>query len=53
MSKRSSRSYDKEFKLNPVKLYLESEHSYRQIEDEIGAPETKLSIITTHTYSVY
>jgi transposase-like protein len=43
MSKRNPRSYDKEFKLNAVKLYLESGRSYRQIGDELGIPEATLA----------
>lgn len=43
MSKRNTRSYDKEFKLNAVKLYLESGRSYRQIGDELGVPEATLA----------
>ena len=43
MSKRNIRSYDKEFKLNAIKLYLESGRSYRQIGDELGVPEATLA----------
>jgi transposase-like protein len=43
MSKRSIRSYDKEFKLNAVKLYLETGRSYKQIGDELGVPEGTLA----------
>lgn len=43
MSKRSPRSYDKEFKFNAVKLYLKSGGSYRQIGDELGVPEAALA----------
>lgn len=43
MSKRNTRSYDKEFKLNAVKLYLTSGRSYRQIGDELGVPEATLA----------
>lgn len=43
MSKRNARSYDKEFKLNAIKLYLESGRSYRQIGDELGVPEATLA----------
>ena len=43
MSKRTSRTYDKEFKLNAIKLYLESGRSYRQIGDELGVPEATLA----------
>lgn len=43
MSKSNVRSYDKEFKLNAIKLYLESGRSYRQIGDELGIPEATLA----------
>lgn len=43
MSKRKVRSYDKEFKLNAIKLYLESDRSYRQMGDELGVPEATLA----------
>lgn len=43
MSKRNARSYDKEFKLNAIKLYLESGRSYRQMGDELGVPEATLA----------
>jgi hypothetical protein len=31
MSKRTMRAYDKEFKLNAVKLYLESGQTYKKV----------------------
>ncbi len=34
------RSYDKEFKLNTVKLYLEKGLSYKKIAEELGIPQT-------------
>ncbi len=43
MNKRNPRSYDKEFKLNAIKLYLESGRSYKQIGDELGVPEATLA----------
>lgn len=43
MSKRNARSYDKEFKLNAIKLYLESGRGYRQIGDELGVPQATLA----------
>lgn len=43
MSKKKLRSYDKEFKLNAIKLYIESGRSYRQIGDELGIPEATLA----------
>lgn len=38
MSSRKIRSYDKEFKLNAVKLYLASGKKYKQISKELGIP---------------
>jgi len=32
------RTYDKEFKLNAVKLYLESSQSYKKISSDLGIP---------------
>ena len=43
MSKKNQRSYDKEFKLNAVKLYLASGRSYRQMSGELGVPEATLA----------
>jgi len=34
------RSYDKEFKLNAIKLYQESGRSMNSIADELGLPST-------------
>jgi len=34
------RSYDKEFKLNAIKLYQESGRSMNSIADELGIPST-------------
>lgn len=42
MSRRNPRSYDKEFKLNAVKLYLESECTFKQISEELGIPNATL-----------
>ena len=42
MTKKELRNYDKEFKQNAVKLYLESGRSYRQIGSELGLPEATL-----------
>ena len=42
MSRRNPRSYDKEFKLNSVKLYLESERTFKQISEELGIPNATL-----------
>ena len=38
MSQRKVRKYDKEFKLNAIKLYLENDRSYQQISNELGIP---------------
>lgn len=42
MSKSKARIYDKEFKLNAVKLYLTSGRSYSQVSSELGIPEGTL-----------
>jgi transposase-like protein len=43
MSKRKiMRSYDKEFKLNAVNLYLQSDRSYQQVGNELGIPAATL-----------
>lgn len=36
MSKRTSRVYDKEFKLNAIRLFLENGSSYKEISAEQG-----------------
>jgi transposase len=38
MSKSNYRKYDKEFKLNTIKFYLDSGRSFRQVSDELGIP---------------
>jgi transposase len=38
-----TRSYDKEFKINAAKLYLEGSRSYKQVGDELGIPESTLA----------
>lgn len=38
MSQRKKRNYDKEFKLNAVKLYLTSGRLYGQVSEELGIP---------------
>ena len=43
MSKKQVRTYDKEFKLNAVKLYLERGRSYKQLGGELGVPEATLA----------
>jgi transposase-like protein len=42
MKQRKLRVYDKEFKLNAVKLYLEGNRSYNEISKELGLPTTTL-----------
>ena len=42
MSKRSIRNYDKEFKLNAVKLCLESGRNSKAISSELGIPSSTL-----------
>lgn len=43
MSKRTLRTYDKEFKLNAISLYLSSGRSYKEISDELGIPSATLA----------
>ena len=43
MSRNSKRNYDKEFKLNAVKLYLSRGGSYSQVSKELGIPEATLA----------
>ena len=43
MNDRIVRTYDKEFKLNAVSLYLNSGKSYKEIGDELGIPCNTLS----------
>ncbi|MCX6013517.1 MAG: transposase [Chloroflexi bacterium] len=43
MSQRKLRVYDKEFKLNAVKLYLNSGMSYKHISEELGIPVATLA----------
>jgi transposase-like protein len=42
MSSLKMRSYDKEFKLNAVKLYLESGTTYKKISSDLGIPTATL-----------
>ena len=42
MSRGTVRSYDKEFKLNAVKLYMTSGKSYSVLSDELGIPVNTL-----------
>jgi transposase-like protein len=42
MSKRKMRNYDKEFKVNAVRLYLQSGRSYQQVGGELGIPAATL-----------
>jgi transposase len=49
MSQRKTRSYDKEFKLNAVKLYLESGRTSKLISEELGIPNpTLVSWVESH-----
>lgn len=43
MNERLVRTYDKEFKLNAVTLYLNSGRSYKEISEELGVPSNTLS----------
>ena len=38
MKARTTRGYDKEFKINAVKLYLASNKKYQEISKELGIP---------------
>jgi transposase-like protein len=38
MNSRNLRSYDKEFKLNAIKLFLEGGRTYPQVSKELGIP---------------
>lgn len=40
---KDKRKYDKEFKLNAVKLYLEGNRSFPQLSQELGVPVTTLA----------
>lgn len=42
MSARKVRNYDKEFKLNAIKLHLKSGHGFKQSADELGIPFSTL-----------
>ena len=42
MNQRKIRNYDKEFKLNAVKLYLQNKRSFQQIAEEMGIPSATL-----------
>lgn len=43
MNERAVRTYDKEFKINAVSLYLNSGRSYAEISEELGVPSNTLS----------
>ena len=43
MSEKIIRSYDKEFKVNAINLYLESGRSYKQVGGELDVPEATLA----------
>ena len=52
MRKTETRSYDKEFKLNAVKLYLGSGRSYLEISEELGIPKgTVATWVRSHRIS--
>jgi len=42
MSRNKARNYDKEFKLNAVRLYLESGRGFKKIAEELGVPFSTL-----------
>lgn len=42
MKRRNARTYDKEFKLNAIRLYLESGRPSKQISSELGIPNGTL-----------
>ena len=43
MKERKLRIYDKEFKLNAVKLFLEGDGSYNKISEDLGIPRPTLA----------
>ena len=43
MAKHTMRKYDKEFKVNAAKLYLEGNHSFPQLSQELGVPSSTLA----------
>ena len=49
MSRKKPRTYDKEFKLNAINLYLSSGRRYEQVSDELGIPVgTLVTWVQTH-----
>ena len=42
MKQRKLRKYDKEFKINAVKLFLNKDLSYKKISEELGIPTATL-----------
>lgn len=49
MKERKIRFYDKEFKLNAVKLFLESGESYKKVSANLGIPcPTLASWVSSH-----
>ena len=51
MSNKRVRTYDKEFKLNAVRLYLTSGKSYPEVSGELGIPAGTLAT-WVHTHKV-
>lgn len=43
MNDSNVRTYDKEFKLNAISLYINSGRSYKEVSDELGIPCNTLS----------
>ena len=43
MNQRKSRTYDKEFKLNAIKLSLDSGRGYKELSEELGIPHATLA----------
>jgi transposase-like protein len=42
MKQRALRAYDKEFKLNAIKLYISSDEKYGEVSKRLGIPTTTL-----------
>ena len=39
MNQRKSRTYDKEFKLNAIRLSLDSGRGHKELSEELGIPQ--------------